>query len=158
VITGASSLEGAYRAGTARFERIKDGDRLPLDNLLVYHGPATGFVDLAVWVSRDDTQGLALADLLKEQLNATEFKDAALVLAALAVAAPTAGAIVAGLGAATTVANIAYKVLSAAVGKSIGLYRTSLLANERFGVGRHPASGIMRAQDFSFWYQVSEVK
>ena len=157
VITGASSVEGAYRAGTAPFERIKDGDRLPLDNLLVYHGPANGFVDLSVWVSRDDKRTLSLADLLKEQLNAAEFKDAALVLAGLAVAAPTAGAIVAGLGAATTVANIAYKLLTAAIGKSIGLYRTSLLANERFGVGRHPASGTMRAQDFSFWYQVTEV-
>jgi hypothetical protein len=158
VITGSKNAEGVYRAGTAKFERIKDGDRLPLDNLLLYHGPANGFLDLAVWVSRDDKRSLSLADMLKAQLTGTEFKEAALLLAGLAVAAPTAGAIVAGLGAATTVSNVAYNLLSAAVGKSIGLYRTSLLANERFGVGRHPASGSMRAQDFSCWYQVSEVK
>jgi hypothetical protein len=158
VITGGENLEGAYRAGTVRFERIKDGDRLPLDNLLVYHGPAKGFVDLAVWVSRDDKRGKALSDMLREQIGSSEFKDAALVLAGLVVAAPTAGTIVAGLGAATVVTNIAYKLLSEAVGKSIGLYRTSLLANEGFGIGRHPKIGAMRAQDFSFWYQVSKVE
>jgi hypothetical protein len=157
VVTGGDKVEGVYRAGTAKFQRIKDEDRLPLDNLLVYHGPANGFLDLAVWVSRDTERSLDLVDLLKEQLNSTEFKDAALVLAGLAVAAPTAGAVIAGLGAATTVVNIAYKLLSEAAGKTIGLYRTSLLANERFGVGRHPARGTMRAQDFSFWYQVTEV-
>lgn len=158
VITGGKSADGVYRADTAKFQRIKDGDRLPLDNLLVYHGPVSGFVDLAVWMSRDDDRSLSLADMLKEQLGTAEFKEAALVLAGMAVAAPTAGAIVAGLGAATSVTNIAYKLLSAAVGKSIGLYRTSLLANEGFGVGRHPMNGTMRAQDFSFWYQVSKVK
>jgi hypothetical protein len=157
VVTGSKNPDGVYHAGTANFERIEDGDRLPLDNLLLYHGPANGFLDLAVWVSRDDKGGLSLADMLKAQLNGAEFKEAALVLAGL-VAAPTAGTIIAALGAATVVSNIAYKLLSAAVGNSIGLYRTSLLANERFGVGRHPVSGTMRAQDFSFWYQVSEVK
>jgi hypothetical protein len=157
VNTGTKDMDAVYRAGTAKFQRIKDGDRLPLDNLLLYHGPAVGFVDLAVWVSRDDKRSLSLADMIKGQLGTAEFKEAALLLVGLAVAAPTAGAIVAGLGAATTVSNIAYKLLSAAVGKSIGLYRTSLLASERFGVGRHPAAGVMRAQDFSFWYQVSEV-
>lgn len=158
VITGGDSSEGAYRTGTARFSGVKDGDRLPLDNMLVFHGPVRGFVDLQVWVSRDDKQGLDLAELIKTQVNDKEFKNAGLVLAGLAVAAPAAGAVVAGIGAATVVANAAYKVLRAAVGKSIGLYRTSLLANQRFGVGRTPAHGAMRAQDFSFWYQVSEVE
>ena len=158
VVTGSKDPEGVYRAGTAKFERIKDGDRVPLDNLLLYHGPVNGFLDLAVWVSRDDKRSLSLADMLKAQLTGTEFKEAALLLGGLVVTAPTAGAIVAGLGAATVVSNIAYKLLSAAVGKSIGLYRTSLLANERFGVGRHPASASLRAQDFSFWYQLSEAK
>lgn len=158
VITGGNSAEGVYRADTAKFQGINDGDRLPLDNLLVYHGLVSGFVDLAVWVSRDNDRSLSLADMLKEYLGTAEFKEAALVLAGIAVSAPAAGAIVAGLGAATTVTNIVYKLLSAAVGKSIGLYRTSLLSNEGFGVGRHPLNGTMRAQDFSFWYQVSEVE
>ncbi len=157
VVTGAASEDGVYRAGTATFSKIKDGDRLPLDDLLVFHGPAKGFLDIAVWVSRDDQHGLSLADLLKEQLGSSEFKESALLLAGLAVAAPTAGAIVAGIGAAATVSNIAYKVLSAAVGKSIGLYRTSLLATDRFGVGRHPAAGALRAQGCSFWYAVKDV-
>ena len=158
VFTGGDMVDGTYRAGTEKFDHVRDGDRLPLDNLMIYHGPVTGFLDLAVWVSRDARESMRLADMLEEQVNATEFKDAALVLAGLAVVAPTAGAIVAGMGAATTVANVAYKLLSAVAGTSIGLYRTSLLANEQFGVGRHPAHGLMSAQDFSFWYKVTEVE
>lgn len=161
VVTGGDNPEACYRAGTVRFPGIKDGDRLPLDNLLVFQGPVKGFVDLQVWVSRDDKNSLDLAELIKDETNSKEFKGAALALAGLAVAAPPAAAIVAGLSGATVVANSAYKILSAAVGKSVGLYRTSLLANQRYGVGedgvgRTPANGMMRAQDFSFWYNVSE--
>lgn len=157
VVTGAGTAEEAYAAGTRRFDRIKDGDRLPFDDMIVYHGPARGFLDVAVWVSREDQEGLDLVELLRREVNGTEFKDAALVLAGLVIAAPTAGAVIAGMGAATTLANIAYKLLRKAAGKTIGLYRTSLLANDRFGIGRHPASGLMRAQDFSFCYKVTEV-
>jgi hypothetical protein len=32
-----------------------------------------------VWVSRDDAHGLFLADLLKKQLGAAEFKDAGFI-------------------------------------------------------------------------------
>ena len=38
--------------------------------------------------------------------------------------------------------------------QSIGLYRTSFLAGEDFGIGRHPAAGLQRAQDFSFALKV----
>ena len=58
------------------------------------------------------------------------------------------------LGASATLVNIGTKLLLQAVGKSIGLYRTSHLAFERFGEGRHPANGLMAAQDFSFGYEI----
>jgi hypothetical protein len=61
-----------------------------------------------------------------------------------------AGAVLAAAGACVGLGNTACKLLTAAVGHSIGLYRTSLLACEEFGVGRHPADGLRRAQDFSF--------
>jgi len=32
--------------------------------------------------------------------------------------------------------------------KAIGLYRTSFLSSEDFGIGRHPATKLYRAQDF----------
>lgn len=97
-------------------------------------------------------------DMFETTINSASFRDAATVLAGLAVEAPTAGAIVAGLGAATSIVNLAYKLITEAAGKTIGLYRTSLLANENFGIGRHPASGTLRAQDFSFWYELTAVE
>jgi hypothetical protein len=60
------------------------------------------------------------------------------------------------VGAAATICNISSRLLSTALGTSIGLYRTSLLARDGFGVGRHPTSGATRAQDFSFAYEILE--
>ncbi len=157
VMTGSAEATECYRAETARFPQVKDGDRLSFDNLLVYQGPAAGFLDIAVWISRDRKDSLSLADMLKDQLNSSEFKEAAVVLAGMAVAAPQAATIVAATGAAATLVNIGYRLLSAVVGNSIGLYRTSFLAHERFGVGQHPEHSMMRAQDFSFCYEVLAV-
>jgi hypothetical protein len=71
--------------------------------------------------------------------------------------APSAAPIVAAVGATATLAAIAWKVLSSALPRSIGLYQTSLLAGEGtgFGQGRHPQSGMFRAQGFSFGYEVT---
>ncbi|GIJ45975.1 hypothetical protein Val02_28610 [Virgisporangium aliadipatigenens] len=155
IVTGGGDGDvPVYRAGTARFGNVRDGDRLPLDNLLVYHGPAVGYLDLAWWVSRDRTASRALGDLLAERLNAAEFTAAAAQLAGLAVAAPQAAAAVAAVGAAAIVVNTAYRLLSEAVGDSIGIYRTSFLAGEDFGIGRHPRDGLLRAQDFSYSYEI----
>jgi len=92
--------------------------------------------------------------LIQKELNSAEFKTAALTLAGLVIAAPQAAIAVGALGAAATICNISSRLLSAALGQSIGLYRTSLLAQERFGLGRHPASDLMRVQDVSFGYEV----
>jgi hypothetical protein len=160
VVTGPSSGSAgkAYEMKTANFPGIKDGDRLPFDNLLVYYGPVAHFLDMAVWVSRDQKDSLSLAELFKTELNSTEFKTAAAVLAGLAVAAPQAALVVGALGASATLVNIGTKLLLQAVGKSVGLYRTSHLAFERFGEGRHPANGLMVAQDFSFGYEIVAVE
>ena len=62
----------------------------------------------------------------------------------------------AAVGATATLTAIAWRVLSAALPKSIGVYQTSLLAGEGagFGAGRHPPSGLFRAQGVSFAYEV----
>jgi len=156
VITGGTD-DPTYQMKTASFPGIKDGDRLPFDDLLVFHGPVANFVDIAVWVSRDRKHGPSLTELLQKELSSTEFKTAAITLAGLAVAAPHAAAIVGGLGAAATICNISSRLLSAALGVSIGLYRTSALAHEGFGVGRHPSTGAVRAQDFSFAFDILDV-
>lgn len=155
--TGANASQ-VYEIKTATFHRIKDGDRLPFDNLLVYHGPVAHFLDMAVWVSRDQKDSLDLAELFKTEFNSNEFKSAASLLVGLAVAAPQAALVVGALGASATLINIGTKLLLQAVGKSVGLYRTSHLAFERFGAGRHPANGLLRAQDFSFGYEIIAVK
>ncbi|WP_327006626.1 caspase family protein [Dactylosporangium sp. NBC_01737] len=159
VLTGGSH-PGApvYTAQTQRFSNVRDGDRLPLDKLLVYHGPATDFLDIAVFVSRDSTGSLELSDLMRAELGDAEVQGAAAQLAGLALAAPQAALAVASVAAGAVVVNVAYKLLRRAVGDSIGLYRTSLLAHERFGAGRHPADGsLRRAQDFSFSFTVEAV-
>ncbi|HMG56838.1 MAG TPA: caspase family protein, partial [Kofleriaceae bacterium] len=156
-----STTEGVepYRAATARFKGIKDNERLPLDNALIFHGDVTDFVDLRIWVSRDRDDSKTLAELVKEQANSAEFKQAAgalLAVTALSVAVPA----VAAVGAVATLTAIAWNVLSAALPRSIGLYQTSLLAAEGagFGVGRHPPAGALRVQDLSFSYEVVAVE
>ena len=47
--------------------------------------------------------------------------------------------------------------MSAAVGKEIGLYRTSFLAHEQFGLGRQPAEGLREAQGIEFALEVVDV-
>jgi hypothetical protein len=157
VLTGGSGDQPVYRAATARFSDIRDGDRLPLDNMLVYHGRAEDYVDLAWWVSRDRTGSLALSDMLQQRLTAEDFTTSAAQLAGLAVTAPHLLAAVAAIGAAAVVVNTAYALLSKAVGDTIGVYRTSFLAAEDFGIGRHPRDGVLTAQGFAVNYTIQRV-
>ncbi|RZT17503.1 caspase domain-containing protein [Kribbella sp. VKM Ac-2569] len=153
VLTGGAGDQPVYRAATTRFSNIRDGERLPLDNLLIYHGPAVEFLDIAVWVSRDATGSLALSDLLAEKLSSPALQAAGTQLAGLALVAPQAAVAVAAVSAGAVLVNTAYELLSDAVGQSIGLYRTSLLAQEQFGIGRH----VRHPQDFSFTFSVEVV-
>ncbi|MEU4242443.1 caspase family protein [Actinoplanes sp. NPDC026619] len=157
VLTGPAGNRAVYRAETARFTGIGDETRLPMDNLLVYHGEVVNFVDLAVIISRDRKNSLDLSAMLADELNGADFQQAAGVLIGAAVAAPHAAVAAAMIGAGAVAVNTAYKLLSKAVGNSIGLYRTSLLAGENFGIGRHPADGLRRVQDYSFAYEIVPV-
>lgn len=141
---------------TQKYSSIKDGERLPLDNGLLYCGPVRDFVDITLFVSRDTESSLALGKLFAEKANSTEFKDAAaaLLIAAGAVAAPWITAV----GASAVLARMAYELVLGVAGTSIGLYRTSFLRRERFGVGRHPAESLYRAQDFSFSLLIEPVE
>lgn len=139
--------EAPYVVQTMRFPRIADGERLPLDRALLYHGPVREFVDLCLWVSRDTTDSRALGDLLRDKATSPELQDAtSALLSAAGLATPWITAV----GASAVLARIAYDLLLGVAGKTIGLYRTSFLAGEGFGVGRHPAEALYRAQDFSF--------
>ena len=54
------------------------------------------------------------------------------------------------VGASAVLARLAYDLILGVENKAIGLYRTSFLSSEGFGIGRHPATKLYRAQDFSF--------
>ncbi len=147
-----------FRAETAFFDRVRDGDRLPFDHLLVYDGPVSRFLDLAVWVSKADQREVHLAELLHAELGDDAVAGAVTSLAGLAVAAPAAAAIAGSAAAVATLVRTGARLLDAITGTSIGVYRTSLLAHERFGAGepaqRHPTAGSIRAQDMSLAYEV----
>ena len=159
-VPGAGSGE-PYHAHTERFDRIGDGDTLPFDDLLIYEGPAGRFLDIAVWVARDEQRELDLAELVSGEANSYDVKAALALLAGLAVAAPAAAAVAGSVAAVATLVRTGARLLDKATGRSIGVYRTSLLPHERFGAGqparRHPDSGGLTAQDMSFAFEVIDL-
>jgi hypothetical protein len=108
------SNAGTPTTWTQRFTGIKDGQRLPLDNGLLYLGPVRDFVDITLWVSRDSQDSLALATLFAERATSPAFKDAAsaLLLTAGALAAPW----VAAVGASAVLSRMAYELILGATG------------------------------------------
>jgi hypothetical protein len=158
VVTAAADESQSIQAHTFFVDRVKDGDRLPMDNVRIFDGPVGRFVDIAVWVSKADQQEVKLADLLAAELNSQEVTAALTTLAALAVAAPAAAVIAGSVAAVATLVRTGARLLSAHAGTSIGVYRTSLLPHERYGAGqpalRHPASGAITAQDLALAYEV----
>jgi hypothetical protein len=158
VLTGAGpTAQPTYRAHTERFANIADGEPLPLDRLLIFHGPVVDYLDIAIWVSRDSKGSLALNDMLTEELTGFEVQDALTQLGGALVVPSHAAAAAVLVGAGAVVVNVAYKLLRGAVGDVIGVYRGSLLAGEGYRTGRHPSSGSRRVQDFSIAYSVTGV-
>lgn len=154
VLTGGGGDRLPELAKTAWFPRIRDGERLPLDNLLIYHGPVVDFIDIAWWVSRDDGRGRALSELLRDRLTDRTFQAA---VSSLSVVSPPVGLAITAVSAGAIVVNTAYELLTQAVHDTVGVYRTSFLASEGFGVGRHPGHGSFTVQGFSFAYEIIDV-
>jgi hypothetical protein len=150
----------SYSPGTFRFPDVGDGDRLPADALLVYYGWPRHFIDLHVIVSRDRRDSDDLAALLGRSVGDERFQVAMKGLLGLAgVAVPTAHAVVAGIGAAHMLGDVAYRVVKAVSGSCIGVYRGSKLAYpHRFGRGRNPPEGVFRERFLSLWYEVIDAE
>ena len=164
VTAPAKGSDKPYQAATQRFDRVKDGDRLPFDDMLVYEGPVGRFLDLAVWVAKADHRDRDLTDLLADEVTSEDVQKGLVTLAGLAVAAPQAAVVAGSAAAVAALVRAGGRVLDALQGKSIGVYRTSLLPHERFGAGedegaagRHPGEGVLRAQDMSFAFEVIAV-
>lgn len=135
------------------FHRIANGDRLPFDDLRVFSGPVHSFLDLAVWVRQAQGE-TTLPEFVAEAGQNPEFQSALVTIAGLAVAAPQAAVVVGAASAVATVVAILDRMIHHAAGTSIGLYRRSFFAHERFGVGRHPDEGMLRAQDLSLAFRI----
>lgn len=148
ICTRAEPGRDGHATWTQKFSGINDGEHIPLDNGLLYCGPVRDFVDITLFVSRDTQPSLDLAGLFAERTSSPEFREAASAL--LVAAGMTASPWVAAVGASAVLARMAYELVLKVAGKSIGLYRTSFLRREGYGIGRHPAEGRHRAQDFSF--------
>jgi hypothetical protein len=157
VLTRGSGKQPVYSTQTGRFSTISDGQTLPLDKMLIYHGAAVDYLDIAVWVSRDASGSLSLADLMAKKLTDSDLQLAMGHAGGLVAAAPQAAMAVAAIGAGAVLINAAYHLLTGIVGHSIGLYRTTLLAAEQFGIGRPADQCVIRAQDFSFSYLIEDV-
>jgi hypothetical protein len=151
----AADAEGAKRAWTERFPKINDGDRMPLDRLVVYHGPVRDFLDIALWISKDPNGRPSLDQLVADATGDQDLQQAVGRLAGLAGVGGAAAGVA--LGAVSVVVRIAGRLLRSAVGDSIGLYRTTLLPLDGFGPGRRPTEGLIAAQDFAFSYEVVPV-
>ncbi|MEZ0107689.1 hypothetical protein ABH920_001681 [Catenulispora sp. EB89] len=158
VLTGSKdSPRPAFRARTQRFSRIRDGEPLPLDRMLVFHGPVVDYLDIALWVSRDSDGAVDLGELLSDEAAAFEMQEALAKAGGAMTGLPYAAAAAAMVGVGAIVVNVAYRLLRGTVSDVIGLYRGSRLAGETFGVGRHPAEGARRVQDFSLAYSIDDV-
>jgi hypothetical protein len=154
---GSGEDGGFYEPATFRFSGVRDGDRLPVESpgLLVFYGRPRHFLDISVVMSRDRKDSADLGALIADRLNSSEWQQAAGTVLGLAVAAPPAAAILAGVGAAAVIGNVAAEILRQATGNSIGVYRTSYLQYlHRFGLGRHPEQDQYHHKGLSFWYEI----
>ncbi len=158
IVTRTPDGHLACAAHTERIHNIHDEDTLPLDRVQLFHGPVVDYLDIAIWASRDSRDSVALSDLLREKLTDPHAQGAVATLGGLFLAAPVAATAATAVGAGAIVVTAAYELLRKAIGDSIGLYRTTLLAQERFGLDRPLIQRQVRAQDFSFCYTVHDVQ
>jgi hypothetical protein len=134
--------------------RALGGADVRIDTLVLTGGGRGDVTEMAktAWFGRvRDRRSQALSELLRERLTDGAFQTA---VQSLSVVSPPVGLAVSAVGAGAIIVNSAYELLSRAVPSTIGVYRTSFLATEDFGVGRHPTHGSFTVQDFSFAYEI----
>lgn len=144
-----------FHPQTIRFPRVVDGeDMAENDNgLLVYYGKPSHFLVMSVTLSRDTKDSDDLTQLITEQAKSDEVSSLLQQLAA--AASPHVAAVQVAMQAALTLGNVAYKLVRQISPKTLGLYRANWLAHmDGFGVGRHPETGVARAKDFEFAYEI----
>lgn len=153
------SLADFYSPGTFRFDRVADGDRLPIgqNGLLVFLGRARFFLDLFIAVSRDREDSETLETLVGAIAESENAVTAQAQLLAMTTGVPDPKLLAAALKAALLIGDAAVTRLRKATSGTIGLYRNSWLAGrDGWGVGRHPPEGLFRAKGLSFGFEIIE--
>ncbi len=123
----------------------RDGD-------LLWRGPVRDLVDIYLWVA-PARGGRGLAELLKPALGQPPLAEAAGALVVRDEGAPWS---LAG-GASAALARAAGELLRAAAPETAGLLHTSFAAAERYGIGRHPASGLYRGHGVELGLSITAV-
>lgn len=153
------TLADFYSPGTFRFDRVADGDRLPIgeNGLLVFLGRPRYFLDLFMVVSRDREKSETLHALLEALAASESAVTAQGQLLALATGVPDPKLLAEALRVALLLGDAALVSLRNATSGSIGLYRNSWLGGrDGWGIGRHPAEGLFRVKDLSFGFEIVE--
>jgi len=156
---GARSLADFYSPGTFRFDRVADGDRLPIGDsgLLVFLGRPRHFLDVFIMASRDRQESDTLEKLLAALAASESAMTAQIQLLAMAAGVPDPRLLSAALRAALLLGDAAITSLRNATSGTIGLYRNSWLrGRDAWGIGRHPTEGLFRVKDLSFGFEILE--
>jgi hypothetical protein len=155
VIHGNSASGTIYKAQTIRFQRVADGDRIVSEAVLLFYGRPRYFVDFGLCVSRNTKDTDDLANLLGSELQSSKMKSAMESVMTLGPALPEAAALAAAVAGAAQIGALAYKVLRAATGATVGVYRASWLEHrDKFGIGKHLPDASYRVKDISFQYEI----
>jgi hypothetical protein len=156
VTTRGSLGEEIVCSETRVFPRVADGDALSLENALIYQGPVGASLNIALWVSKEESNKPPLGELIARVLERPDFQAAATVIGSAVAATPQVAVAVGAAAAVGTVAALVDDVLREAIDPTIAVFHCSHLRHERYGLGAHPSEGLRRAQDISFRYSITD--
>ncbi|MCA9718272.1 MAG: hypothetical protein KC468_26605, partial [Myxococcales bacterium] len=123
-----------------------------LVNASLYTGAARHLLDLAVWITLD-RPGPSFSQIVEEQLATDEARAAIAALRELASERDPPHALVRASSAASTLVRGISERLDRSRG-SLGVYRTWLIGQNAFEIGRHPRRGALDGDGVSLAYRV----
>lgn len=154
ICTRATGDARGHTTWTRRFRGVVDRQRLDLDTGVVFRGVVQDFVEVFLWASPDRDGVLTLDELIAQRATVPELADA---IAALAGAGARETPWTTSVAASATLSRVAYELLGGP-GRTLGLYRTAFIADDNFGIGRHPSHGLFRTGEISCSVLVEPVK
>lgn len=162
VVTAAAGDDGGDPFQTRTL--ILDAAAAALDDVVLFDGPVSRFVDVAVWLSTAPGPVIALDELLAPGLARPPGAEAVDTLVRLRAPDPPAALVAGAEAAVATLVRSAADVLDAASEINVGVYRTTLLPHDRFGAGlpgqfgpdgrRLPAAGTIRTRDAELVFEI----